>query len=391
MKIKKNKFTLILILTYIFSALVSFFIFSGVIGGLYKGVQSPVPEVVTDGKKTLFDESLPKTEPCPINGQLFSKQQKNWWEGHRPLGIMIENHEESRPQSGLTKADAVYEAVAEGGITRFLAVFYCQDAEIVGAVRSARTYFLDFISEYGDYPLYAHVGGANTPGPADALSQIRDYGWQNYNDLNQFSIGFPIFYRDYDRLGRTVATEHTMYSSTTLLWDYAKEDRGLSDVDEDGNEWDENFTPYKFKEDVKEGARPSSQTISYTAWEGYGAYTVKWTYDKTTNSYFRSNDGEAHTDLNNSEQIKAKNVVVLFMRESRANDGYENNLHLLYGTTGKGKAVVFQDGEEIQANWAKSKKTSRLILTDSRGKEIELNPGLIWFSVLPLNTPLDIE
>lgn len=387
---KLNKFTLILIGTYLLSALISFIFFSGIIKSL-SDVQSPVPDAVTDGSKTLFDESLPKTEPCPLSGQLFSKQQRQWWEEHRPLGIMIENHEESRPQSGLSNADVVYEAVAEGGITRFLAVYYCQDAEIVGPVRSARTYFLDFISEYGDYPLYAHVGGANTPGPADALGQIRDYGWQNYNDLNQFSIGFPVFYRDYDRLGRTVATEHTMYSSTTRLWDYAKEERGLSNVDEDGNEWNEDFTFYSFKEDAKQGDRPSSQSISYSAWEGYGDYLIEWSYNPASNSYARSNGGSAHLDLNKNEQLSAKNVVLLFMRESRANDGYEGNLHLLYGTKGKGEAIVFQDGEEIEATWSKTNRQSHLELTDSRGQEIELNPGLTWFSVLPLETDVEIE
>lgn len=387
---KINKFTLVLIGTYILTTVVSFAIFSGVIKSL-SDVQSPVPDAVTDGNKTLFDESLPKTEPCPISGQLFSKQQRQWWEEHRPLGIMIENHEESRPQSGLSKADVIYEAVAEGGITRFLAVFYCQDAEIVGAVRSARTYFLDFISEYGDYPLYAHVGGANTSGKADALGQIREYGWQNYNDLNQFSIGFPVFYRDYDRLGRTVATEHTMYSSTTRLWDYAKEERGLSNVDEDGNSWDEDFTYYKYKEDAAEDARPASQIISYNPWDGYGDYLVEWNYSRATNSYLRSNGGKPHQDLNTDTQLSAKNVIVLFMRESRANDGYEGNLHLLYGTIGQGDAIVFQDGKEIEANWSKKNRTSRLILTDSRGQEIKYNPGLTWFSVLPLNTDVDIK
>src|SRR3989344_100901 len=186
---KINKFTLVLIGTYILTTVVSFAIFSGVIKSL-SDVQSPVPDAVTDGNKTLFDESLPKTEPCPISGQLFSKQQRQWWEEHRPLGIMIENHEESRPQSGLSKADVIYEAVAEGGITRFLAVFYCgasaEDVQ-VGPVRSARTYFLDWISEYGISPLYVHVGGANCDpstgsgcaggAKADALGQIQKYGW----------------------------------------------------------------------------------------------------------------------------------------------------------------------------------------------------------------------
>ncbi len=386
---KKNKFILWLAGIYIVSALASFFIFSGLISGLGE-VQSPVPAAVTDGSKTMFDESLPKTEPCPLSGQLFSQQQREWWEDHAPLGVMIENHEESRPQSGLSKADVVYEAVAEGGITRFLAVFYCQDAEVVGPVRSARTYFLDFMSEYGSYPLYTHVGGANTPGPADALGQIRQYGWNEYNDMNQFSIGYPIFYRDYDRLGRTVATEHTMYSSTTRLWEYAKEKRGLTNVDEDGNEWDEDFRYYEFKEDAAESARPVSQTISYDPWEGYGAYTVSWKYDRASNSYLRSNGGQPHTDLNTKEQIRAKNIVVLYMRESRANDGYEGNAHLLYGTKGRGDAVVFQDGREIKAQWSKQNRSARLIVT-AKGKEIQFNPGLTWFSVLPLESPLEIE
>jgi len=76
---------------------------------------------------------------------------------------MIENHLDSRPPSGLSRADVIYEAVAEGGITRFLTVFYCgvasEDVRI-GPIRSARIYFLDFASEYGDKPLFVHQGGA---------------------------------------------------------------------------------------------------------------------------------------------------------------------------------------------------------------------------------------
>src|SRR3990170_5766168 len=68
--------------------------------------------------------SLPKTEQCPINGGMYSKVEREIWEGRRPITAMIENHADSRPASGLSKADIVYEAVAEGGITRFLAIFY---------------------------------------------------------------------------------------------------------------------------------------------------------------------------------------------------------------------------------------------------------------------------
>src|SRR3972149_10745098 len=71
---------------------------------------------------------LPKTEECPLNGGMYSKVEREIWEGRRPIAAMVENHADSRPASGLSKADVVYEAVAEGGITRFLAIFYCGSA-----------------------------------------------------------------------------------------------------------------------------------------------------------------------------------------------------------------------------------------------------------------------
>jgi hypothetical protein len=347
-----------------------------------------------DGGKVTNDyEALtfegPKTEPCPLTGELYSKDQRAWWESHRPLGVMIENHLDARPQSGLQAADVVYETVAEGGITRFLSVYYCQDAGIVGPVRSARTYFLDFVSEYGEYPLYAHVGGANTPGPANALGQINDYGWGSYNDLSQFSIGFPTFKRDESRLGREVATEHTMYSVTSKLWEVG-EKRGLTNVDKDGVAWDENFTPHKFKDAPAEGSRPKSQVISMDYWNG-GDYSVTWTYDPKTNTYLRTNGGEKHMDRNTKTQLQATTVAVLFMTEGRANDGYEGNAHMLYGTEGDGDATIFMDGKEVEGTWEKVDRQSRLILKDSSGKEITYTKGKIWYNVQPVGADISVK
>lgn len=376
---------------YLVSTIVSYLFFSSGIFARLSEVASPEPPPKKTAHGVEFDDSLPKTEACPLNGQKWSKQQRAWWEKHGPLGVMIENSLDARPQSGLSEADIIYEAIAEGGITRFLAVYYCQDAEFVGPVRSARTYFIDFLSEYGTFPLYAHVGGANTPGPANAIGQIGDYGWLGYNDLDQFRVSFPVYARDYDKMGRTVATEHTMYSSTTKLWDYAKEERGLANENEDGESWDENFTAYSFKEEVPAEERPASQIISYNFWDGYSDYSVEWTYDKATNTYKRANGGKAHTDLNNKKQLASKNVVVLFMRESRANDGYEGNLHMIYGTKGTGDAKIFMDGEEIDGTWSKKNRTSHLELQDNRGNDIELNPGQIWFSVVSPDTVVSVE
>jgi hypothetical protein len=356
--------------------------FSGSVGR--KQMSAPPPVKNANGSLA-FDESLPKTEPCPLNGAKYSTQQRDWWEKHRPLLVMIENHENARPQSGISKADVTYEAVAEGGITRTMNVFYCQDGGQVGPVRSARTYFLDWASEYGDHPLYVHVGGANTDGPADALGQIDDYGWVNYNDMNQFSIGFPTFWRDYNRLGHETATEHTMYSTTDKLWDFAKKNRKLTTVDTEGTKWDTGFTPYTFKDDSA-AATPDATTIHLEMWEGYKDYMIDWVYNKASNDYSRKNAGVAHMDKNTNKQLRAKTIVVMYMQESHANDGYENNAHLLYGNKGKGKAVVFMDGREIKANWSKNGRTGKTIITDAgTGKEIAFNRGKLWFEVLPLD------
>lgn len=341
--------------------------------------------------QTVFDSSLPKTEECPLNGALYSKQQKDWWSKHRPLGIMIENHEEAVPQSGVSFADVVYEAVAEGGITRFLAVFHCQDAGIVGPVRSARTYYLDFMSEYGTSPLYAHVGGANQPGPANALGQIEDYNWAGYNDLNQFSIGFPTFWRDYDRLGRTVATEHTMYTTTEKLWAYAKKSRDLTNVDKKSVSWDDSFVSYSFKDDASLADRGKGANVHLEFWEDYTAYFADWKYDPNSNQYKRSTGNKVQLDKNTGLQLTAKNLVVLFMQELNANDGYPGNLHLLYRNKGIGKAQIFIDGKKINGTWRKDKRTERTLLFDENGNGVKFDRGVIWFSIMPVGAALTVK
>lgn len=387
---KEKKILLLAFVVYLITTGGSYFLFAK--SPLASKFSSPVPPptIGTNGQLA-FDESLPKTEECPINGVKYSKQQKTWWEKHRPLGVMIENHENSRPQSGISSSDITYEIVAEGGITRTLNVFYCQVPAQVGPVRSARTYFLDFISEYGDSPLYAHVGGANTPGPADALSQVDEYGWGGYNDLNQFSIGFPTFWRDYNRLGHATATEHTMYSTTDKLWKFAAENRKLTSKGKDGTPWEEGFTPYKFKEDAPSAERGTSASVHVEHWEGSGDYTVDWIYDQTTNQYTRKNAGVLHLDKNSGKPLTARNIAVLYMSESHANDGYENNVHLLYKTKGTGKAVIFIDGKQIKGTWSKDSRTDKTIIEDTTGNEIEFNRGKIWFSILPLDGVLRVK
>ncbi|MBI3366531.1 DUF3048 domain-containing protein [Candidatus Roizmanbacteria bacterium] len=325
----------------------------------------------------------PRTEECPLNGELLTKAQKAKWEARRPLGVMIENHKDARPQSGLSSADVIYEAVAEGGITRFLAIFYCKDASYIGPVRSARIYFIRMLQEYGSDPLYGHVGGANTPGPADALGYIRTLGWGLYNDLNQFAVPFPYYWRDYERLPGRV-TEHTVYSSTSKLWQYAKEKRKLAYVDEKGKRWDENFTKWTFKDDAAKEERGTVAKIDFGFWNSFASdFGVVWDYDNVRNTYKRDNGGVPHIDKNTGKSLESKNVIILFVDESPAYDGYEGG-HIVYKVVGKGKALVFHDGKVTEATWNKLDEETRVKFSDSKtGQEIPMVRGQVFIEILP--------
>lgn len=357
----------------------------------------PEPEVIAETNETsllAIDSSMPKTEACPLNGAMYTQVEKDSWSQRRPLAVMIENTPEARPQSGLTNADIVFELVAEGGITRFMAMYYCdaQKEEVTLApIRSARTYYIDLASGF-NLPMYVHVGGANVAGPTNALGQIADYGWAGENDINQFSVGYPTFIRDYNRIpGVEIATEHTMTTSTEKLWAVAAK-RGWTNMSPDttigkrtiaGSDWQDGYTGWTFKDGASSNA---SQTISYGFWSGYTAFDVKWDYDPSTNLYARVNGGSAQTDLNNNEQVKVSNVIVMFVDETGP---INEEKHMLYDVIGKGKAILFADGKAQEITWSKKTRESELEFLDSKGKAVELTRGKIWISVLAEGTPVN--
>lgn len=380
MKNTKVKLIAGLLGLYLVAVGVSYAVFSYVIK---PAKESVVPQNVAQTRAKI-DPSAPKDQECLLNGKKFTKAERDIWEKRRPLTVMIENHQESRPQSGLSSADIIYEAIAEGGITRFMAVFYCGAAseEVqVGPVRSARTYFLAWASEYGNHPLYAHVGGANKSGPADALGQINTYGWFLYNDLNQFSIGFPTFWRDYERLGHTVATEHTMYSTTDKLLAVAA-GRGLTSQDKNGVAWNKEYVGWKFA-DGQASPAPTASKISFPFAGGYQDYNVGWVYDSASNLYKRENGAIPHVDLNNNQQLSASSIVVQFTPLKGPIDELK---HMLYTTTGTGRALVFQNGDVLEASWRKKDRTGRTMFLDKAGKQISFVRGPIWVEIVDTAT-----
>lgn len=315
----------------------------------------------------------PGNIPCKLNGVKYSQSQAAKWVKRRPLGVMVENHVEARPQSGLSRADIVYEAVAEGGITRFLALYYCQDAGDITPVRSARTYYLDWLSEYE--AVYSHVGGANTPGPANALGQIRQY---KIRDLDQFGLGFPTYWRGTDKFA-----PHNVHTTTEKLWQ-AAEDRGWGAQDSATNElWDKNFRSWNFKDEIPAELRPASGSAKIEFWAGQPDYVVTWKYDKDKNANVRYHGEQTQVDPLTSEAIAAKVVIVQFEDERQAHDGYTNDVHLLYKTTGAGAALIFQDGKVTRGTWRKKDRLARSQYFDEKGVEVLLNRGLIFIQTVP--------
>jgi hypothetical protein len=393
---------LIGIAIYLIATGLSFVLFSNSSISLAgKPKPTPTPTGKTTQKHFAIDPSIPRTEPCPLNGQLYTKQELDIWKTRRPLAVMIENHAEARPQSGLSYADVIYEAVAEGGITRFMGVFYCGVAAentLVAPVRSARTYFLPWVLEYD--ALYNHVGGAGNCNDdtvddrAKALCQIGTYKIKN---MDQFGLPFKepdksgnrvsVCFRNYDRLDHPVATEHTMVCDTKGLYLFATQEDNWTNVDEKGISWDKNFVSWKFKDDAKESDRGAGGSFSFVAWKGYeNDYGVKWEYDKATNSYKRFNGGVAHTDLETKEQLTAKDVVIVFAKEIDTGDPHA---HLLYNNIGSGDGMLYEDGKSIKITWKKADRNARTKFYDASGKEAQLNRGQIWIEMLPIGTPIN--
>jgi hypothetical protein len=279
----------------------------------------------------------------------------------------------------LSSADLVYEAVAEGGITRQMGIFMCDIAGqnvTLAPVRSARIYFTKLVTEYD--ALYNHVGGAgNCDDPtvseqAKALCFIRR---NKIKDMDQFGLDFKSCHRLTNRLETEVAYEHTMACFTEELYKTAAK----RDWQNDG-EWDEFFTPWKFKDSSTGSEQVGNVTdIAFKFWNNKPDYDVAWKYSATDNTYARINGGTPVVDLNTDDPIKAKVVVVQFAKEFGPLD---EHLHLDYQITGSGKAIFFQDGKATTGTWSKLSATARTkFMAD--GKEFMFNKGQIWVEIVP--------
>ncbi len=330
-----------------------------------KNVLSPFVEETLDG----IDQGPTITNP--LNGEIFKEADATAWKDARPLGVMINNHTEARPQSGLINADLVYEIVAEGGITRYLGFFLSNLPEKIGPVRSTREYYLVLVKELGDAMLM-HIGYS-----PQALAAIESW------PVRSLGRGGGEFWRDQARLDEGIAIEHTAYVNGSEL-------RKVGDSL--GWQGEREFEMWKFKND---GPVDTSQQclvgecdkpIIIDFWFK-GDYTGAFKYDRATNSYLRFTgyDDKDHLipllDQENKKQIAVKNLIIQFAVENSIPDDDKHRLE--YTLVGSGQAIVFLDGKAVKAIWKKESRDGRTKFFDTGGQEIVFNRGRIWVSIVP--------
>lgn len=266
--------------------------------------------------------------------------------------VMIENSPDARPQSGLQRADVVYEAIAEGGITRFAALYQQHRPELIGPVRSLRMYYVDWITPYD--PAVAHVGGSFY-----ALQEIRN---GNHKDIDQFFNGGS-YWRSTDRYA-----PHNVYTSFTRL-DALNASKGFTQAAPQAIPRAESLT----------SGQPATQvTVTISG----PLYNSSWSYDAGSKEYLRSQAGAPHTDREEGP-ISATVVVVLNMQMDKVmEDGWRENYH----TSGSGDATIFWQGQAVSAVWHKENMSKQLSFTNKQdGKELPLPRGKTWFTAIPIN------
>ena len=272
-----------------------------------------------------------------------------------PLAVVIDNSVGARPQAGLSSASIVYEALAEGGVTRLLAIFGPKDVDNIGPVRSARTYFVEWAEETRAY--LVHAGGSQ-----NALTKIVEDQVPNLNDNSSY------FSRQITS-GR--AYEHTLFTNTTNLYQYAKV-KGYENRINTLESW-------LFKDDLELNSRPTSQTdISINF--GDPAYAVKWEYNPNSNDYTRYIANQPHTDSNNSSNIVAKNIILIEATRTAVTSAGKQVYNMTL--TGSGDARIIRDGKVMDATWKRSTALNRTHFYDKQGTEIELNRGQIWIEII---------
>jgi hypothetical protein len=292
---------------------------------------------------------------CPLTGQPAPGGQVP----QRPaLAFKVDNYPTARPQSGIENADVVFEEPVEGGITRFVAIFQCQGANLVGPIRSARAVDVPILDQLSK-PLFVHAGGIN---PVIALVE----GANLIND-DVFTHGsivqhVPGRYAPYDT-----------YASTAAAWAL------------DPSDTTPPYPLYTYSSTTPAGTPVGSVSIPFS-----GTNDNNWTWSPYNSQWLLSIDGTPENVLDGGTRIGVANIVVqkVVVTYGPWLENSEGGLEVQSQLVGSGPLEVFRNGEEITGTWQRAALGDTTSLVAANGSTIALNPGKTWVELVPTSIPV---
>lgn len=270
----------------------------------------------------------------------------------RAVAVVVNNHPKARPQSGLHKADLVYEVLAEGNVTRFLAIFESEQPESIGPVRSARDYYLKLAKGY-DSLFIAH-------GYSPEAKDMLDSGYIDH--LNGIQYDGSLFKRADFR-----QAPHNSYISFDNI-EKGAENSGYSLTEKpDGLQfYDEEQIEQLSGEEAKE------VQISY----GTSTFNVYYEYDGEANKYHRYSNGEETIDLDSKEPVQLDNILIVEMDHQVIDNAGRRDIDLTSG----GSGYLLQKGVKVEVTW---ENVDDRIIPYINGEEAKFVPGKTWINIVP--------
>lgn len=319
--------------------------------------QTSAPPPVNTPTEPVIEEPTPTPSPelLAYNGLLTGKAMEEQVT-NRPVAVLINNLAPARPQSGLSEADVVWEVLAEGGITRLIAVFQstANDEVDIGPVRSNRPYFIGIADSYD--AIIAHAGASND---AYAILQRQDKPY-----LDEISNAGSYFWRSSER-----KAPHNLYTKLSKLREGASAK---------GYREQATIQGYSFMTQAEADAATIGSMKQFEVQFQLKGYHVGYSFDETNRVYKRSINDEPHIDKNTDEQLAANNLI--FMQT--AHKVLDNEGRLSVDLQSGGDALVIQNGQQIEGKWVVAADGMIRFLQD--GVEIKLVPGKSFIHVLPL-------
>lgn len=338
----------------------------GAAGIVLAGCSSGIPDAIPPKAPPPTTSSTPTTAvttasgpDCPLTGTPASGGAVP---ARAAMAVKVGNYPAGRPQTGLTKADVVFEEPVEGGITRFVAVFQCHGTGMVGPVRSARNIDIGILGQLG-HPLIVHVGGIDPVISNIQSSPIVDFELGDYTSVVQHPSG-------------RVAPYDT-FTSTTAIWNLHTADP----------------TPpqplFTYSETPPAGTQAGSVSIPFSSYS-----EVHWRYDPANHLYLRYY-GTTPDRLSDGVQNSAANVIVQFVNvyygpwQENTGGGMEVQANLYTGASGQ--ALLFRNGVEVQGDWSRSTLGQPTTFTTTSGSPIDLQPGRTWVELVPTTVHVAVD